>query len=203
MENRTFKYFHLAWQDVLHGYSAGIFPMGEEDGSISWYETNPRAILPIELPTSKIHITRSLSQVIKKNIFETRIDTEFESVIRLCSIRDSTWINDLIIEAYLKLFTKGYAHSVESWCNGKLAGGLYGVAYKGAFYGESMFYLKSNASKVAVVKLYEILKKNNFILIDIQMMTSHFKTFGAVEISKRGYLEILDRAMSIEREFKF
>jgi len=203
MENITFKYFHLAWQDVLHGYSAGIFPMGEDDGSISWYETNPRAILPIELTSSKIHITRSLSQVLKKNIFETRIDTEFESVIRLCALRESTWINDLIIEGYMKLFNKGFAHSVESWLNGELVGGLYGVAYRGAFFGESMFYTKSNASKVAVVKLYEILKKNKFILFDIQMMTSHFKTFGAVEISKRGYLEILERAMDIEREFNY
>jgi leucyl/phenylalanyl-tRNA--protein transferase len=195
MENLTFKYFHLAWQDVLHGYSAGIFPMGEEDGSISWYETNPRAILPIELPTSNIHVTRSLSQVL------TKIDTEFESVIRACAMRDSTWINELIIEGYMKLFDRGFAHSVESWHNNKLVGGLYGVAYKGAFFGESMFFTKSNASKVAVVKLYEILKKNKFILFDIQMMTSHFKTFGAVEISKRGYLEILERAMEVDREF--
>lgn len=203
MENLTFKYFHLAWQDVLHGYSAGIFPMGEEDGSISWYETNPRAILPVELSTSYIHITRSLSQVLKKNEFETRIDSAFESVIRQCSMRESTWINELIIEGYMKLYGKGYAHSVESWHNGKLVGGLYGVAYRGAFFGESMFFTKSNASKVAVVKLYEILKKNNYILFDIQMMTSHFKLFGAVEISKRGYLEILERAMEVEREFVY
>ncbi|MFI5144041.1 MAG: leucyl/phenylalanyl-tRNA--protein transferase [Ignavibacteria bacterium] len=202
MENITFKYFHLAWQDVLHGYSAGIFPMGEEDGSISWYETNPRAILPIEMPTTGIHITRSLAQVLKKNIFETRIDTAFEPVIRQCSMRESTWINDLIFEGYMKLFDRGYAHSIESWYNGKLAGGLYGVAYRGAFFGESMFFTKSNASKVAVVKLYEILKRNKFILLDIQMMTSHFKTFGAIEISKRGYLEILERAMSAERKFE-
>jgi leucyl/phenylalanyl-tRNA--protein transferase len=176
--------------------------MGEEDGSISWYETNPRAILPIEMPTTGIHITRSLAQVLKKNIFETRIDTAFEPVIRQCSMRESTWINDLIIEGYMKLFDRGYAHSVESWYNGKLAGGLYGVAYRGAFFGESMFFTKSNASKVAVVKLYEILKRNKFILLDIQMMTSHFKTFGAIEISKRGYLEILERAMSTERKFE-
>ena len=202
MENITFKYFHLAWQDVLHGYSAGIFPMGEEDGSISWYETNPRAILPIEMPSTNIHITRSLSQVLKKNEFETKIDTAFESVIRQCSMRDSTWINELIIEGYMKLFDRGYAHSVESWYKNKLVGGLYGVAYRGAFFGESMFYTMSNASKVAVVKLYEILKRNKFILLDIQMMTSHFKTFGAIEISKRGYLEILERAMRVERKFE-
>jgi len=203
MENITFKYFHLAWQDVLHGYSAGIFPMGEEDDSICWYETNPRAILPIELTTSNIHITRSLAQVLKKNIFETRIDTAFEPVIRQCSMRESTWINELIIGGYMKLFERGYAHSVESWYKNKLVGGLYGVAYRGAFFGESMFYTMSNASKVAVVNLYEILKRNKFILLDIQMMTSHFKTFGAIEISKRGYLEILEKAMRVERKFSY
>jgi leucyl/phenylalanyl-tRNA--protein transferase len=177
--------------------------MGDDDGSISWYETNPRAILPIELSTSNIHLTRSLSQILKKKIYETRIDSQFDSVIRLCSLRESTWINQLIIKAYTELFNKGYAHSVESWYEDRLVGGLYGVAYKGAFFGESMFYVKSNASKVAIVKLYEILKINKFILLDIQMMTSHFKKFGAVDISKKGYLEILERAMGVERNFKW
>lgn len=175
----------------------------DDDGSISWFESNPRAIMPVELPSSKIHITRSLSQVLKKNIFETRVDTEFENVIRLCSLRESTWINELIMKAYKELFNKGYAHCVESWFENELVGGLYGVALKGAFFGESMFYAKSNASKIAVVKLYEILKKNNYILLDIQMMTSHFRTFGAVNISKKAYLEILDRAMGVERSFKW
>jgi len=203
MKNTIYKYYHLDWQDVLNGYSMGIFPMGDDDGSISWYETSPRAILPIELSTSSIGIPRSLFRVIKKNIFEIRIDTEFNRVIAYCAERETTWINGLIMNAYTELFERGYAHSIEAWYEGRLAGGLYGVAYKGAFFGESMFYLKSNASKAAVVKLYEILKKNHFVLLDIQMMTEHFKSFGAIDISKNDYQKILDRAMSQEREFKY
>jgi leucyl/phenylalanyl-tRNA--protein transferase len=201
MKNTIYKYYHLDWQDVLNGYSMGIFPMGDDDGSISWYETSPRAILPIELSTSSLRIPRSLSRVIKKNIFDIKIDTAFSRVIAYCAERKSTWINGLIINAFTGLFERGFAHSVEAWCEDKLAGGLYGVAYKGAFFGESMFYLKSNASKAAVVKLYEILKKNHFVLLDIQMMTEHFKSFGALEVSKNDYQKILDRAMRQEKKF--
>lgn len=201
MKNTVYKYYELSWHQVLNGYSLGIFPMGEEDGSISWYETSPRAILPIELQNSNIHISRSLSQVIKKNTFEIKINSAFEQVLNCCADRDSTWINSLIMNSYLELHKKGYAHSIEAWQRGELLGGLYGVHYKGAFFGESMFHKASNASKVTVVKLYEILKRNKFILFDIQMMTSHFETFGAIEISKRSYLEILDKAMSVKREF--
>ena len=201
MKNTVYKYYELSWHQVLNGYSLGIFPMGEEDGSISWYETNPRAILPIELQNSDIHITRSLSQVIKKNTFDIKIDTDFEQVLNCCADRNSTWINELIMNSYIELHRRGYAHSIEAWQNNALVGGLYGVQYKGAFFGESMFHKASNASKVSVVKLYEILKRNRFILFDIQMMTSHFETFGAIEISKRSYLEILDRAMNEKREF--
>ena len=201
MKNTVYKYYELSWHQVLNGYSLGIFPMGEADGSISWYETSPRSILPIELPNSNIHITRSLSQVIKKNIFEIKIDNDFEQVMHCCAGRESTWINEIIRKAYMELHKKGYAHSIEAWQSGELAGGLYGVHYNGAFFGESMFHKISNASKAAVVKLYEILKRNQFVLFDIQMMTPHFETFGAIEISKRAYLEILDKAMSEKRKF--
>jgi leucyl/phenylalanyl-tRNA--protein transferase len=201
VRNASYKYYDLSWYEVLNGYTLGIFPMGEEDGSISWYETSPRAILPIELPSSNLHIPRSLSQVLKKNQFEIKIDYDFPMLIRNCAERESTWINSLIIKSFTELHERGYAHSVEAWSDGELAGGLYGVAYKGAFFGESMFYLKSNASKVCVVKLYEILKKNGYILFDIQMMTSHLKVMGAVDISKKDYLHILERAMGMSRIF--
>lgn len=181
----------------------GIFPMGEEDGSISWFEASPRAIMPIELPNSSINISRSLKQFINKNTFEVKINTAFEKVIYECSMRDSTWINELIMVAYAELHHRGYAHSVEAWEKDKLVGGLYGVSYKGAFFGESMFYKVNNASKICIVKLYELLKKNKFILMDIQMMTPHFEKFGAIEISKLAYLEILERAMDVKCEFKY
>lgn len=203
MKNPTYKYNELTWRQVLHGYSAGIFPMGgDEDGTISWFEASPRAIMPLERPAGSINIPRSLKQVINKNIFKITVDKDFTAVINECAKRPSTWINSLIIKAYSDLHEQGYAHSVEAWKEGKLAGGLYGVAYKGAFFGESMFHRVPNASKVAVVKLFEILKKNKFIMLDIQMMTSHLKALGAVEIPKRAYLEILERAMEAEREFK-
>ncbi len=188
---------------MLNGYAMGIFPMGEPDGTIAWYEASPRAIMPVELPSSGIKISRSLKQVLVKNQFEIKINTAFAEVINGCADRDSTWINDLIRKAYIDLFKRGYAHSIEAWQNGELVGGLYGVVYKGAFFGESMFHKVSNASKVCVVKLYEILKQNKFILLDIQMMTTHFESFGAIEVSKRGYLEILDRAMNVTCEFKY
>jgi leucyl/phenylalanyl-tRNA--protein transferase len=181
----------------------GIFPMGEEDGSISWYEASPRAIMPVELPEHKLKIPRSLKQVLAKDLFEIRINTAFEAVIDHCSGRKPTWINSLIKNAYLDLFSRGYAHSLEAWQNNELVGGLYGVAYRGAFFGESMFRKVSNASKVCVVKLYEILKQNKYVLLDIQMMTSHFESFGAIEISKVKYLELLERAMDARCEFKF
>lgn len=175
--------------------------MGEDENSIAWFEASPRAIMPLELSSSSINISRSLKQVINKNTFELRIDTAFEKVIYECSKRESTWINRIIMTAYTELHHRGYAHSVEAWQDGELAGGLYGVAYKGAFFGESMFYKVNNASKVCVVKLYELLKANKYILFDIQMMTPHFEKFGAVEISKRAYLEILERAMNIKCDF--
>jgi leucyl/phenylalanyl-tRNA---protein transferase len=202
MENRTYKYYDLSWQQVLYGYSIGIFPMGmDDDNSISWFEANPRAIMPIEIPQLTINVPRSLKQVLNKNLFKVTIDKAFAEVVDSCADRENTWINKTIKKAFVELYEKGYAHSIEVWKNNKLAGGLYGVAFKAAFFGESMFRREDNASKVAVVKLYEILKKNKFILLDIQMMTPHFKTFGAIEVSKRAYGEILDRAMSINRKF--
>ncbi len=199
MENKANKYTELTWRQVLHGYTMGIFPMGEESDSIAWYETSPRAIMPME--EGALKIPRSLQQVIKKNVFEIRVDTAFSRVMRYCAQRESTWINRLILTAFDDLYGLGYAHSVEAWHDGALVGGLYGVAYRGAFFGESMFYRVSNASKAAVVRLYEILKKNKYILFDIQMMTPHFQTLGAVEISKKGYHAVLERAMEEERTF--
>ena len=181
----------------------GIFPMGEEKGTIAWFEASPRAIMPVELSTSGINISRSLKQVINKSEFNIKINTAFEKVIYECAQRESTWINELIMTAYTELYHRGYAHSIEAWKGNKLVGGLYGVAYKGAFFGESMFYKENNASKVCVVKLYELLKKNKYILMDIQMMTPHFEKFGAIEISKRAYLEILERAMDKKCKFSY
>lgn len=192
-------FYELTPVQVLNGYINGIFPMGNDDESITWYEANPRAILSLNKP---LNINRSLKQVLQKNTFEIKIDEKFSEVIEECANRETTWINDLIIDAFTQLHRMGFAHSVETYFEGELAGGLYGVAINGAFFGESMFFKKSYASKVAVVNMYEILVKNNFHLLDIQMMTDVFKSFGAEHISKTKYLKELDKALKVKCEFK-
>jgi leucyl/phenylalanyl-tRNA--protein transferase len=175
--------------------------MGEYDGSINWFTAEPRAVIPLNTK-SGLKISRSLNQTLNKNIFDVRIDKAFATVIRLCSLRRYTWINEEIIRLYTDLHENGFAHSVEAYIGNKLAGGLYGIALKGAFFGESMFYLYPNASKVCVLKLYDILKNNNFLLFDIQMITPVFKSFGAIEIETKEYLQLLKKAMRVKREFK-
>ncbi|MDI6804841.1 MAG: leucyl/phenylalanyl-tRNA--protein transferase, partial [Bacteroidota bacterium] len=173
---------------LLTAYSAGYFPMADSrDGEIHWYSPDPRAIIPLDT----FKISRSLKQTIKKNIFEIRIDHAFEDVIRSCAKRDETWISEEIVQSYLELHRLGYAHSIESWHNKKLVGGLYGVALGGAFFGESMFSLMKDASKVALVALVETLKERGFKLLDTQYTTPHLKNFGVVEISRQEYLKKL------------
>lgn len=203
MHNPGKKIFSLSPVEVLGGYANGVFPMGDSKDTIDWYEADPRAIVPVKKSEDKLNIPRSLKQVIKKNIFEIRINTAFSDVIKNCSERDETWINKVIIEVYNELHKLGYAHSVEAWQDGELAGGLYGVALRGAFFGESMFRKKDYASKVCVVKLYEILKKNKFHLFDIQMITPVFESFGAVHIPKDEYITELKEAMKISRKFEY
>lgn len=186
---------------VLDCYSKGIFPMGIDNENIDYFTADPRAIIPMNEKEGNFNTPRSLRQIIKKNIFEIRIDTCFMEVIKQCSRREPTWINKKIIDIYTRLHETGYAHSVETFHENKLSGGLYGVALKSAFFGESMFHIKSNASKVAVVKLYEMLKKNEFRLFDIQMMTPIFKIFGAVEIPAEEYKKKLKRALEKEAHF--
>lgn len=189
-------------QVILEAYSKGIFPMADYAyGGISWYFTNPRAVINLENNFGGLHIPRSLSQVIKKNSFEVKYDYNFKSVIENCARRETTWISNEIICLYTELYKLGYAHSVEAYKDGELAGGLYGVAYRGAFFGESMFHIIPNSSKVAVYYLYEVLVKNRFLLFDIQMMTSVFKMLGAVHIPFDFYLKKLKVAMKSDCKF--
>ena len=189
------KIYSLSPEEVIAGYKSGVFPMGDSENTVNWYEADPRGIILLPPDAESLHITHSLKQVLKKNLFEIRINTAFDEVIYNCSLRQEKWINKIIIDVYTKLNKLGYAYSVEAWRDGKLTGGLYGVAINGAFFGESMFHKESNASKVCVVKLYDILINNYFSLFDIQMITPVFKTFGAVHISKEEYLKRLDVAM--------
>jgi leucyl/phenylalanyl-tRNA--protein transferase len=183
----------LTTELVLRAYRVGYFPMADSrTGEISWYSPDPRAIIPLD----GLHVSRSLRNRINKRTYDIRLDTAFEDVIRACAGRKETWISQEIIDVFVKLHHQGYAHSVESWNSGKLTGGLYGVSIGGAFFGESMFSLMTDASKVALVFLVVHLRNSGFTLLDVQFITRHLASLGAREISRSVYIEKLHRALS-------
>jgi leucyl/phenylalanyl-tRNA---protein transferase len=182
---------------LLQGYRLGVFPMAMEDDSIEWFSPDPRAILPLE----DFHLPHALRRLARKKVFETTMDRAFSKVIQACAKREDTWINREIIESYTRLHKFGHAHSVEAWKEGKLAGGLYGVAVGGAFFGESMFHRVTDASKIALVALVEHLRERKFALLDTQWLTPHLQQFGGIEISRNDYLRLLHRAVDLPRTF--
>jgi leucyl/phenylalanyl-tRNA---protein transferase len=174
--------------NMIRLYASGAFPMADEKtDKINWYMPEVRTIIPLD----NFNYPRSLKKFIEKNNFETRYDTDFVKVVNGCADRDSTWISDKLIEAYLRLKKLGYVHTVETWEKGKLIGGLYGITFRGAFFGESMFSKKSQASKSALINLLFHLKEKNYALLDVQFMTPHLKMFGAIEIDMDKYNELL------------
>lgn len=181
----------LTPQNMLRLYSIGAFPMADENtGDIGWFMPEIRAIIPLD----SFNVPRGLKKIINKNDFEIKYDFDFLSIIKNCANRDKTWISEKLINAYLKLNKLGSIHTVEIYKDGYLVGGLYGVQYLGAFFGESMFSKISQASKIALIKLIERLKVNNFVLLDVQYMTEHLKMFGAKEISYSDYSYLLQLA---------
>jgi leucyl/phenylalanyl-tRNA--protein transferase len=182
---------------LLQGYRLGIFPMAMEDDSIEWFSPDPRAILPLE----KFHVPHALRRVERKKVFEIKIDKRFSEVIRACAKRKDTWINREIIESYENLHELGHAHSIETWSEGKLAGGLYGITIGGAFFGESMFHHVTDASKIALVALVEHLRARDFALLDTQWNTPHLAQFGVIQIRREHYLKLLARAVDLPRAF--
>jgi leucyl/phenylalanyl-tRNA--protein transferase len=182
---------------LLQGYRLGVFPMAMEDESIQWFSPDPRAILPLE----DFHVPHALRRVLRKRVFGTTIDNAFSKVIEACAKREDTWINLEIIESYTRLHELGCAHSIEAWKEGALAGGLYGVAVGGAFFGESMFHHVTDASKIALVALVEHLRARKFALLDTQWLTPHLQQFGGIEISREHYLRLLRSAVELPREF--
>ena len=182
---------------LLQGYRLGVFPMAMEDDSIAWFSPDPRAVIPLE----NFHVPHALRRLFRKNVFEIKIDKAFGEVIRGCAKRKDTWINDEIIGSYEGLHELGHAHSVEAWADNKLAGGLYGVAVGGAFFGESMFHHVRDASKVALVGLVEHLRARKFTLLDTQWTTPHLEQFGVIEIPRSQYLKLLARAVDLPRRF--
>ena len=168
--------------------------MALEDGEIGWFSPNPRGILPLE--SFRIH--SRLARVMRQGKFEIAIDRGFEAVMRACADRaeDGTWISEEIIESYVTLHRMGFAHSVETWRDGQLAGGLYGVHLGAAFFGESMFHRVTDASKVALAALVDRLTRQGFQLLDVQWVTPHLAQFGAVNIRRHAYLQLLERALA-------
>lgn len=180
---------------LIRAYCAGVFPMGDpESETIRWYAPDPRGILPLDA----FHVPTNLGKLVRREVFDVVSDRDFESVIRACADREETWITDEIIEAYCALHEAGFAHSVECWQEGRLVGGLYGVAIRGAFFGESMFYRVSNASKVALVHLVRRLREGGFVLLDTQYATPHLEQFGVVEIPRAAYERRLAKALEVE-----
>jgi leucyl/phenylalanyl-tRNA---protein transferase len=182
---------------LLQGYRLGVFPMAMEDESIQWFSPDPRAILPLE----DFHVPHALRRLLRKRVFGTTIDNAFSKVIEACAKREDTWINLEIIESYTRLHELGCAHSIEAWKEGALAGGLYGVAVGGAFFGESMFHHVTDASKIALVALVDHLRARKFALLDTQWLTPHLQQFGGIEISREHYLRLLRSAVELPREF--
>ena len=182
---------------LLEAYATGIFPMGLEDWRIEWYSPDPRGILPLEA----FHAPHGLRRSLRRPGWEIRIDTDFTGVLQACAARDNTWITGEIQYSYRELFENGYAHSVEVWRGGLLAGGLYGVALGGAFFGESMFHRVTDASKVALWHLVHILRESGFSLLDTQWNTPHLKQFGACEIPRDDYLDLLEASLLLKCRF--
>lgn len=186
---------------LLNAYSQGLFPMADEDGSIYWYDPDPRAIIPLDA----FHVPRSLARRLRRGGFQIRYDTAFHQVMIACATpapgRERSWISPEFIKAYTELHELGFAHSVETWIEEKLAGGLYGVGLGGLFAGESMFSLVPEASKIALVHLVEHLRRRGFVLLDTQFMTEHLRRFGAIEISRQDYQERLAQALKVWTRF--
>jgi leucyl/phenylalanyl-tRNA--protein transferase len=181
---------------LLEAYSRGIFPWYSEGTPVLWWSPDPRMVLFPE----RLKISRSLQQTLRKKTFEVRMDTAFSEVIEYCSKtprpgQEGTWITKDMMEAYIGLHSEGYAHSVEAYREGELAGGLYGVSLGGMFFGESMFHLERDASKVALYHLVEFVRKNEFDLIDAQQSTPHMRSLGAEEIPRSRFLEILETSL--------
>ena len=175
--------------------------MADPDGAIYWYDPDPRAILPLD----KFHGPRRLARRVRKGDFKIKVDFAFEAVITACAQpapgREVTWINDEIIASYCELHQLGFAHSVETWIDGELVGGLYGVSIRGFFAGESMFSHATDASKIALVHLVKHLRRRNFALLDTQFTTAHLRRFGAIEISRTEYQRRLVAALRVETDF--
>jgi len=188
---------------ILRAYRAGIFPMAEDAASpdLFWVSPDHRGILPLD----GFKISKSLRKRLRHNPFSVRTDTDFTAIIDGCAApapdRPSTWINETIRSVYGELFRRGIAHTVEVWDGEELVGGLYGLAIGGAFFGESMFHRRTDASKIALAHLVERLNAGGFILLDTQFVTPHLASLGGIEIPREDYENRLAEALEVEGDW--
>ncbi|MFK7834946.1 MAG: leucyl/phenylalanyl-tRNA--protein transferase [Sulfitobacter sp.] len=189
----------LTTELLLHGYSIGIFPMAEhrEDTEVFWVDPKRRGVIPLD----RFHVSRSLAKALRQTDFEVRIDTAFDAVVEACADRSETWINDEIAGLYSALHHRGNAHSLEIWDASELVGGVYGVTLGAAFFGESMFSRRTNASKMALAAMVDRLDRAGFTLFDTQFQTEHLASLGAVEITRAAYHRKLEQAKTMPANF--
>lgn len=184
---------------LLQGYANGIFPMAEhrEDKEVFWVDPRRRGVMPLD----RFHVSRSLAKALRRTPFQVAINRAFDDVVEACADRAETWINDELFILYNALHAKGYAHSYEVWEGQTLVGGVYGVTLGAAFFGESMFSRRTNASKMALAGLVDHLNRAGFMLFDTQFLTDHLASLGAVEISRAAYLSQLEVAQLQQARF--
>ncbi len=203
MTGRDDVVLEITPQVLLKAYACGIFPMAEsaEDPGLYWIEPEARGILPL----NRFHVPRRLARTVASDLYEIRVDHDFAAVIKGCAAaapdRPKTWINARIRRLYGELFDLGHCHTIEAWENGELVGGLYGVRLGAAFFGESMFSRARDASKVALVHLVARLRRGGFRLLDTQFTTEHLKQFGAVDVDRRQYQHLLEKAIEGDADF--
>ena len=184
---------------LMCGYALGIFPMSEhrDDPDIFWVDPRRRGVLPLD----GFHVSRSLARRMRNTRYEIRLNSDFTSVVDACADRPETWINAEIRQIYLSLHQRQQAHSLEVWEAGTLVGGVYGVTLGGAFFGESMFSRRTDASKIALAHLTDHLQRCGFELFDTQFITAHLRSLGAIEISRATYLARLAKAVCVDADF--
>jgi leucyl/phenylalanyl-tRNA--protein transferase len=203
MASRDSAHVEITPDVLLKAYACGIFPMAEtaEDLSLYWIEPEHRGVIPLD----RFHVSERLARTVRSDRFIVTVNRDFDGVIDGCAApqvgRAKTWINARIRVLYRKLHERGHCHSVEAYDGETLVGGLYGVTLGGAYFGESMFHVARDASKVALVHLVARLKAAGFVLLDTQFVTDHLKTFGATEITRRQYHRVLEDALRREAHF--
>lgn len=184
---------------LLRAYAMGVFPMAEsrDDPEVFWVDPRRRGVLPLD----RFHISRSLARRIRRGGYRVTIDHDFRGVVAACADRDETWINAVIFDLYAALHDRGHAHSLEVWDGDTLAGGVYGVVLGGAFFGESMFSRRTDASKLALAYLVDRLRQDGFVLFDTQFVTPHLRSLGAEEVPRTLYKAMLAQALQVGARF--